>query len=254
MAGAGDFGMLIIAGVVVVGGIFLFQNPQILGQFAPQPTAMEAPPAAEEEPPTEEPEPDQQEPEVQIEYVDRPVPYPVPTEPYYPEPRLPRPLTRKQICSRHYGGSCAQECKQYGFGHRICRQCISYCGPPPPEYPRPRHRIPDYDYDRPRPRPRPEYPTPRPRPGPSPRPFPQPGKECPRGQRYNWAKKKCEVVPKPPKPTPEEPTPTPSPAPEDSAKTEPETPMSTSPDAGEPEETGQPANAANYASYYGWGY
>lgn len=223
MAG-GDFGAILLVGALLVGGIFLLQNPSILQQFAPQPP-MEAPPAeAEEEPPAEEPEPEPQQP--QTEYVPYPVPVPN-EEPDYPPP--PRPLTRKQICSRYYGGSCASECRQYGYGSRICQQCISYCGPPPPEYPRPRHYIPDYRPPRPRQPPR--------------RPFPPNGRECPRGQRYNWQKRKCEVVPKPPKPTPE-PAPTPTP----------ETPPSTSPDAGTPESSGQPPANTNYGySYYsGW--
>lgn len=216
--------MILVAGMVIVGGIYLFQSGAL--QNLGQPPMAVAPPEAEDEAGSEEPPaedtPDQPEPEVitNTEYI----PYPV-----YPEPEQryrPRPPTRAQICSREYGGSCAQECRQYGMRSRICQECISYCGPPPPEYPRPRHY---------------EPPEPRPRPGP-PRPFPRPGKECPPKQRYNWAKKKCEPVPQtPPKEQPPKPKPMP------------DTPPSSSPDAGTPESTGQPADA-NYATYYSNGY
>lgn len=254
MAG-GEFGSILLVGALIVGGIFLLQNPGVLQQFAPQSAPMEAPPAdeagsEEPEPAAEEPPP---EPEVRTETEYVPYPVPVPGEPEYEPP--PRPLTRKQICSRYYGGSCASECRQYGYGSRICQQCIGYCGPPPPEYPRPRHYIPD----------RPRYEPPRPRP----RPFPPNGRECPRGQRYNWQKRKCEVVTPPPgggggppscpsgqkwdrnqkKCVPNTPTPPSTPPSE-----EPPAGPSTSPDAGEPESTGQPPTNANYGySYYsGW--
>ena len=254
MAG-GEFGSILLVGALIVGGIFLLQNPGVLQQFAPQaapPMEAEAAPEGEPEPEAEEPPP---EPEVRTETEYVPYPVPVPGEPEYQPP--PRPLTRKQICSRYYGGSCVSECRQYGYGSRICQQCIGYCGPPPPEYPRPRHYIPD----------RPRYDPP-----PRPRPFPKPGRECPRGQRYNWQKRKCEVITPQPGPgggggggggppscpsgqkwdrnqkkcVPNTPTPPPS--------EQPPAGPSTSPDAGEPESTGQPPTNANYGySYYsGW--
>lgn len=199
MAGSDLTGLLIV-GAIIVGGIYLMQNPQILQNLGVGGAPIEEAPVEEEAV--------EEEPEAEAE----PEPYPVPVP--YPVP-IPTPgLSRRQICSRYYGGSCNGECRQYGFGSKICQQCIGYCGPP--------------QYDEPnRPRPRPIV---RPRtcpvgtrwnshegkcvkiyggPGPSPR------QECPRGQRFDWTKRKCVTVPKPtPTPTPKpEPKPTPAPAP-----------------------------------------
>ena len=238
--GSGDIGIILVAGIAVVGGLYLVNNPQALQNikniFNQQPTEEVPPPTTEAGP---EPEPEA-EPEPEPEVEDEPPPEPevITQTEYVPYPvsvPAPRPPSRAQICSREYGGSCSQECRQYGYSSEICQDCISYCGYPPPEYPRPRHYIPDYNPPRPRPRP----PRPRQEP-PRPQPFPKPGRECKRGERYDWEKKKCVVVPKEPRPRP---TPTPAPAPM------PDNPPSSSPDAGVPESTGQPA-ASNYAGWY----
>lgn len=206
-------GSLLIVGIIILGGIWMIQNggglgnlfPQLGGGEAIEPPIEEEAPAEEEEPPADEPEP---EPEIQ--QVPVPYPYPVPT----PTPGL----TRSQICSRYYGGTCNTECSQYGFNSEICQQCIGYCGPP------------RYDVPQPIPRRRRSEP-PRPRSCPPGQrwnqndgkcvriyggPGPKPRDECPRGQRFDWAKKRCVTVPKPPNERPRErpkPTPTPSPTP-----------------------------------------
>ena len=259
MAG-GDILGIVIVGAIILGGIWMIQQGGGLqalmgpmGGGAPESEPAPAPEPEAEAPPAEDSEPDQEydQPEQTVTY---PVPVPIPV--YVPG------LSRRQICSEYYNGNCRSECRDYGFGSRICQECISYCGPP-----RNNSYDPPYKYRPPRRMPKPRYP-PRCPPGQHwdsndgkcirnyGGPGPNPGQDCPRGQRYNWQKKKCEPVPQPGQPKPPtcpsgqsyderrkkcmpvpsetpEPAPTPAPAPE--------TP---------PAEEAPPA-ASNYASYYG---
>lgn len=237
MAGSDLTGLLLVGGLLI-GGVYLIQNPQILqglggGGMAPP---MEEPaPAEEEGPPADEPPADEE-----------PEPEPVAAEPdpiiqYVPYPVPVHPPSRSQICSDYFGGSCRKECEQYGFSSSICQDCINYCGPPRRRYSPPPQR--------PRPRPIPHC-------GPGTRwdnqagkcvkiyggPGPTRGTDCPRGQRFDWTKRKCMPVPKPPHEQPPKPEPTPKPTPKPSP--------SPSPVAAEPSAPPAPATS-NYASYYG---
>jgi len=233
---AGDMGSLLIVGVIILGGIWMIQNGGGLGNLFPQLGGGEAAPPIEEEAPPEdvpeeEPEPEPTEPEIQ--QIPVPYPYPVPT----PTPGL----TRRQICSQYYGGTCNTECSQYGYSSEICQQCTSYCGPPRYDAPIPIPRR------RSRPEPRPRSCPPGQRwnqndgkcvriyggPGPKPR------DECPRGQRFDWTKKRCMPVPPPPNGTPRpKPTPTPTPSP--------------TPSPVEATDTAPASTSYGYSYYSGW--
>jgi len=240
-------GSLLIVGVIILGGIWMLQQGGGLGSLFPgaggAPPMEEAPPAEGEPEPEAEPEPVEEEPEPVIEQQPFAVPVPVFIPATYGS-RYPG-YSRQSVCSEAFGGSCNSECRHGPT--RECLDCSYFCGPP------------HFRGYAPSPRPRYQPPRPRPRPHTCPPgqrwsdndgkcvkiyggPGPRPRQECPRGQRYDWTKKKCMPVPKPPKDTPKpEPTPTPTPTPSPTP----------SPVSSEIPTTTAPASSNYVYSYYG---
>lgn len=241
MAGGSDIGMVLVIGVIVLGGLYMIQQGGGLGNIfgKKEEEEMVGPPeGAEEQPPEEEP----QEPEQQTVGI----PYPVVIPAYFPAG-----MTRGEICSRYYGGSCNSECED--GDDQDCMECIRYCGPP--------------SY-RPRPPPRPSFPrrvVPR-HCEPGKRwdwredkcvkiyggPGPTPGHDCPRGQRFNWESKRCEDA-NPPKPKP---TPTPTPRPDTDAEIEKSKAPAPTPTAPEPATSAYascPCGSPQVLPSYPWG-
>ena len=214
MAGTDLTGILVV-GAVLLAGVYLMQNPQILQNLGggPAPPPMEeAAPAAEPEGEEEPLPPDESgEPIIQQEPFYIPVPVAVPLG-YGYNPGYPR----RQICMAEFGGSCNSECRHGPT--QLCRDCVYFCGRPHfRDYDRVRRADPPYRRPRYVPPPPPPPPQPRPKPSGIPKcphgtrwdrndgkcvkiyggPGPRPREECPRGQRFDWTKKKCMPVPKP---------------------------------------------------------
>jgi hypothetical protein len=225
----------------------IFAPKDVSGPPPPEPAEPTEAPPPPEAAPTEQP-PEGEGPEMDIEptIVPQYIPVPVVMPAGYGF-RFPG-YARNQICRAEFGGSCNSECRNGPTRH--CLDCVYFCGQP---------RYKNYDYSNPR---RPKFYV-KPRRGVFPRPNcgggrhwdarigkcvrdaggpgPFPGdRDCPRGSRFDWSKKKCVQVPQPtprpddddngrppttPKPptTPPAPTPPVPPAPEGDRKRREET-------------------------------